>query len=53
MNWREAYGQLYIKAKTKQCPVAMATGYFRPKFPNVTTANGLTTFVINLSLIHI
>ena len=46
MNWRERYGTLYIKDRTNKHPVGMATGYFRPTFPNVNKANGLTTFVI-------
>ena len=47
MNWRERYGTAYIKAMTQKHPVAMATGYFKSKFPNVATANGLTNMIVN------
>jgi hypothetical protein len=48
MNWKERYGLAYVRYQTRKHPVAMATGYFKARFPQVTKANGLTNMIINL-----
>ena len=50
MNWRERYAEAYRKHHASKYPAAMATGYFMPKFPRVTKANGLTTLIENYLL---
>ena len=47
MNWREVYGAAYLKHFAAKHPEAIATRNFIVKFPSVTKANGLTTFIIN------
>jgi len=48
-NWRDQYAALYVKNIKQKYPTAAANGLIpNAKFPQVSKANGLTRFVIDM-----
>jgi len=48
-EWQKRYAEAHYKMSCEKYPTAIKNGlYCNPKFPDVKTTNGITTFIINL-----